>query len=61
MSKADIVVITELLLAYGRKTQQVGFEIRDVLSDIMHYCVSEEIDFEWELTTATRNFLSENA
>ena len=31
-------------------------QVRDILSDLMHYCADKDIDFDTELSQATDNF-----
>lgn len=47
------------LQAYTKQDPDKATALRDLLSDLRHYCDEYAIDFSHELETATDNYLAE--
>ena len=45
--------------AHGLKAYDPEVAVRDLLTDLMHYCDTHAIDFAYELEVAQRNYVCE--
>ena len=58
-NKARVAKVRRILGLRGNDNQKEYYRVADVLTDLRHYCDSQNIDFDQEMTTSITFYESE--